>query len=83
MGGGQRVSVHAIHAYLTIPAHTTWHTFSEDNGVSASGLLEAIAEQLEPYVDRDDLPNEAGINLALAVKRARKIDAMRRRRGQS
>jgi hypothetical protein len=33
----------AIHAYLSPEAHDGWHDFAAENGVSVSGLLEAIA----------------------------------------
>lgn len=33
----------AIHAYLTPEAHDRWHDFAAEQGVSVSGLLEAIA----------------------------------------
>jgi len=67
----------AIHAYLTPEAHDRWHDFAAEQGVSVSGLLEAIALDWKDQLDRgDDLP-EAVERLA---KSARKIDASRRRR---
>jgi hypothetical protein len=35
----------AIHAYLSPEAHDAWHDFAAENGVSVSGLLEAIASE--------------------------------------
>lgn len=61
----------AIHAYVTVPTHDVWHGQSEDHGVSLSGLLEVLAE---------DLPGILESNPDI-VKRARRIDATRRRRG--
>ena len=67
----------AIHAYLTPEAHDRWHDFAAEQGVSVSGLLEAIALDWKDQLDRgDDLP-EAVERLA---KSARKIDASWRRR---
>lgn len=60
----------AIHAYLTLASHSRWHAAAEENGVSLSGLLEVMAE------DMDDNPIEEQL-----IVRARKIDALRRRRG--
>jgi len=68
----------ALHAYLSPGAHTSWQTFSEDNGVSVTGLLEALGLELEQEledVEADDLRQDW-------VKRARRIDAERRRRGR-
>lgn len=67
----------AIHAYLTLDAHDRWHDFAAEQGVSVSGLLEAIARDWkEQFGDEADLPDHVE-NL---VKIARKIDAARRRR---
>lgn len=67
---------HAIHAYVTDDAHRTINRFSEENGVTVTGLIEsmcmALAERMEhdgPGCDPD------------WVRAARKIDAIRRRRG--
>ena len=69
----------AIHAYLTNEAHDNWHEFAAENGVSVSGLLEAIAQDwatklkaAKPSKDTEAL-----------VKEARRIDAVRRRRGRA
>ncbi len=69
----------AIHAYLSNEAHDNWHEFAAENGVSVSGLLEAIAEDwnqrlkaAKPSKDTEAL-----------IKEARRIDAVRRRRGRA
>ena len=67
----------ALHAYLSPGAHESWQAFSEDNGVSVTGLLEALGLELQAEltaIDADGLRQDW-------VKRARRIDAERRRRG--
>jgi hypothetical protein len=67
----------ALHAYLSNEAHQAWATFSEENGVSVTGLLEALGLELEEEletIDADELRRDW-------VRRARRIDASRRRRG--
>lgn len=67
----------ALHAYLSDEAHAAWAVFSEENGVSVTGLLEALglelAEELEG-ADPDTIRNDW-------IRRGRRIDAARRRRG--
>jgi hypothetical protein len=67
----------AIHAYLSPEAHDAWHDYAAENGVSVSGLLEAIANQWAEKLRRGEpiLPDEGGL-----VKAARRVDADRRRR---
>lgn len=67
----------AIHAYLSPDAHDAWHDFAAENGVSVSGLLEAIANEWAARLARGEqaLPDEERL-----VKTARKVDADRRRR---
>lgn len=62
----------AIHAYLTVASHDAWHKEAEENGVSLSGLLEVLAEDLPTIIE----------NSSDIIKRARRIDAQRRRRGR-
>lgn len=67
----------ALHAYLSKRAHVAWSAFSEANGVSVTGLLEALGQELADEledVEPDDLRQTW-------VKIARRIDAQRRRRG--
>ena len=66
----------ASHAYLSDDAHDTWHRVSADLGCSVSAMLEAMAVGFEaaPGVTAMDE------RLAPIVKRARRIDADRRRR---
>jgi hypothetical protein len=67
----------AIHAYLTPEAHDHWHEFAAEQGVSVSGLLEAIAQDWhERLLGNDDLPAE----VERLARSARRIDATRRRR---
>lgn len=67
----------AIHAYLAVPSHEVWHTTAEEAGISLSGLLEALAEDFKNYpLDDGGHPRWDGV-----VRAARKIDAVRRRRG--
>jgi len=67
----------AIHAYLSPEAHDAWHDFAAENGVSVSGLLEAIAHEWASRKARGEpvLPDEDAL-----VKTARRVDADRRRR---
>lgn len=70
----------ALHAYLSENAHQAWQSFAEENGVSVTGLLEALGVQLageiETAGDAADIRQDW-------VKQGRKIDAQRRRRGAS
>jgi hypothetical protein len=67
----------AIHAYLTVDSHDVWHTVSEEAGVSLSGFLEALAEDMKQFPpDQGGHPRWDDV-----IKTARKIDAKRRRRG--
>jgi hypothetical protein len=65
----------ALHAYLGEEAHSGWQSFAEEHGVSATSLCEVIGIDLGAAAISDDdiFPD--------LVKRARKIDAQRRRRG--
>lgn len=67
----------ALHAYLSPEAHAAWQQFGEANGVSLTGLLEALglelAHELED-IEPEDLRQ-------VWVKTGRRIDADRRRRG--
>lgn len=62
----------ALHAYLSDEAHDTWHAVAAEFGVSVSGLLEAMAQDLSG--------KGAATRMEPTVKRARKVDAERRRR---
>jgi hypothetical protein len=65
----------ALHAYLSDDAHERWHDIAADLGVSVSALLESMAA---------DLDEGGGIvigpHFEETVRRARRIDAERRRR---
>jgi hypothetical protein len=67
----------AIHAYLEPTSHEVWHTVSEDEGLSLSAFLEALAADMKSYP-----PHEGGHpRWNDIVRSGRKIDALRRRRG--
>ncbi|MFT7597572.1 MAG: hypothetical protein ACI8TP_000492 [Acidimicrobiales bacterium] len=67
----------ALHAYISPDAHTLWHDFGRDQGVSVSAVLEVFAAELaldgptstEPMHDR----------LQSVVATARGLDYRRRR----
>ena len=70
----------ALHAYLSEGAHQAWQTFAEENGVSVTGLLEALGVQLADEIK--EVGDAADIRQDW-VRQGRKIDAQRRRRGGS
>lgn len=61
----------ALHAYLSDDAHETWHHVAADLGCSVSALLEAMAT---------GFTDEEADRIESTLKRARRIDADRRRR---
>lgn len=69
----------AIHAYLTNEAHDSWHDFAAENGVSVSGLLEAIAQDWAEKLKS----NKPSKETEALIKEARRVDAVRRRRGRA
>lgn len=67
----------ALHAYLTPEGHAGWQEFADENGVSISGLLEALGTVLH-----EEMAEAGGADIRQPwVKAGRKIDALRRRRG--
>jgi hypothetical protein len=64
----------AIHAYLDNDAWQAWQDFAEANGVSLTGLIEALGREL---MDEEEDAEEHRIPW---VKAGRRIDAQRRRR---
>lgn len=72
----------AIHAYLTERSHSSIHDFCSESGVSVSGLLEAIGEAIPVAVQAEDADDNPVLYLDEIVKRSRKVDAERRRRGR-
>jgi hypothetical protein len=68
----------ALHAYLTDTAHAAWQSLAEENGVSVTGLLEALGLELAEEMEDTD-PDEMR---RAWVKAGRKVDAQRRRRGR-
>lgn len=68
----------AIHAYLDDDTHKAWIDWSEDEGISVTGMLEAIGRMIiEEPEDWQRFTAATGL-----VKKARRIDATRRRRGR-
>lgn len=68
----------AVHAYLSADAHEGWLAFSEDNGVSITGLLESLGTELLAEIEA---AGDSDIRRDW-VKRARRVDAIRRRRNR-
>jgi hypothetical protein len=66
----------AIHAYLSDESFDAWRMLAEENGVSTTGILEAMGLILKAELAEFDA-TEIRQDL---IKRARKIDAQRRRR---
>ncbi len=67
----------AIHAFLTPESHDAWHEFAADNGVSVSGLIEAMALDWGDRTEGDDYDLA---EVEALSRPARRIDAQRRRR---
>jgi hypothetical protein len=68
----------AVHAYLEPESHKVWHTVSEEEGISLSGFLEALAIDMSEFPPEQNHPRWREI-----IRTARRIDAQRRRRGGS
>lgn len=72
----------AIHAYVAPDTHATWTLFAEDNGVSITGLLEALGIDLGKEIEKAEAEGGDATDIRQDwVRAARKIDAIRRRRG--
>lgn len=72
----------ALHAYLSPAAHDTWQMFADENGVSMTGLLEALAHEIAVDIDKAEADGGDATDIRQDwAKAARKIDAQRRRRG--
>lgn len=67
----------ALHAYLSERSYTAWQAFSEENGVSVTGLLESLGLNLAVEIAET---GDADIRQDW-VRAGRKVDALRRRRG--
>jgi len=78
MGSETTVNRSALHAYLSVDSHAAWQAFSEENGVSVTGLLEALGRELAAELE-DIEPDDMRQTW---VKKARRIDAERRRRSR-
>lgn len=66
----------AIHAYLSAEAKDAWELFTVENGVSMTGLLEALGIELAEEMKHSQ-PDEVWQD---RIKKGRRIDADRRRR---
>lgn len=66
----------ALHAYVSDEAHDAWHDFAAENGVTVSGLLEAMTSHLEGQ----DPAASIGDAWQESIRAARQVDARRRRR---
>lgn len=66
----------AIHAYLSSDAYMSLQAFADDNGVSMSAVLEALAKTLKSKGSGATAHKEL-------VAAARNVDASRRRRTRS
>ena len=69
----------AIHAFLTPDSHEAWHEFAAENGVSVSGLIEAMALDWSDRTEGDAFALE---EVEALSRQARRIDAQRRRRSR-
>lgn len=80
----------ALHAYLSPRAHEAWTLLCEENGCSVTGMLESMGRELadelmipkdgEKGIPVNERPDATDLRRD-EVKRARKVDAERRRRG--
>jgi hypothetical protein len=66
-----------IHANVSDDAHQIWQNFADENGVSITGLIEAIGQGWSTAVDGGNDLTQLDPDL---VMRARKVDVLRRRR---
>lgn len=71
----------AIHAYLSDESHFVLEQMSTENGVSMTGLLEALALTLGQEIEANDGTAE-GLHMDW-VRQARWVDADRRKRGRN
>lgn len=69
----------ALHAYLTVDSWETWQDFASDNGVSITGLLEAMGVLLANDIAENKSVGESGKHRPWVLL-GRRIDALRRRR---
>lgn len=65
----------AIHAYLSDDALEGWRDFADKTGVSVSGIIEVLPDEL--FLTEDP---ELQAVCAKLVSAARKVDAIRRKR---
>jgi hypothetical protein len=72
MATEQTMNRKALHAYLSDDAHEAWHEFAAAQGVSVSGVIEALGAEFAT--------GGRSIPLRQIVADARKVDATRRRR---
>jgi hypothetical protein len=70
----------ALHAYVSAESFESWRHFAEENGVSVTGLLEALAGEIAQEIEEC---RDATLVRQDWVKAARRIDVLRRRRGRA
>lgn len=68
----------AIHAYLEDATFDAWRDFADENGFSVTSMLEAMGQTI---LDDPDSFDRFAETFGL-IKKARRIDADRRRRGR-
>jgi hypothetical protein len=66
-----------IHANVSDEAHEIWQSFADENGVSITGLIEAIGQGWSTAVGGGGDLTQLDPDL---VQRARRVDVVRRRR---
>lgn len=70
----------ALHAYVSDESHEAWMTLSADNGVSVTGIMEAMGNRIAKEIDANG--GTAEDVFIEYITPARRIDADRRRRGR-
>lgn len=68
---------HTLHCYLSTEARRAWQSFSEEQGVSVTSLLEVLGLNIAQELRDEALTRER----TEWVAASRKVDAQRRRRG--
>lgn len=67
----------ALHCYLDKDTRAAWKQYAEENGVTETGLIEAIGRELRKKFNEGEDPLDIWPE---RIKVARKIDGERRRR---
>lgn len=72
----------ALHAYVDDAAHDIWHDYATEQGVSASAILQALADLGTFTADGPMTSRSVAAHMVHVIRRARAIDAARRRRNR-